>query len=41
MIGCVYIYPLLNSVYPLLNSDYAASVPSWVRKSHAHLDTPL
>ena len=34
VIGCVYIYPLGDS-------DYAASVLSWVRKSHAHLDLPL
>jgi RimJ/RimL family protein N-acetyltransferase len=34
VIGCVYIYPLPGS-------DYAASVLSWVRKSHAHLDTLL
>ena len=34
VIGCVYIYPLPDS-------DSAASVLSWVRKSHAHLDTPL
>jgi len=34
VIGCVYIYPLRDS-------DAAASVLSWVRKSHAHLDAPL
>ena len=34
VIGCVYIYPLPDS-------DHAASVLSWVRKSHAHLDAPL
>ena len=34
VIGCVYIYPLPDS-------DYDACVLSWVRKSHAHLDTPL
>ena len=34
VIGCVYIYPLPER-------DYAASVLYWVRKSHAHLDTPL
>jgi hypothetical protein len=34
VIGCVYIYPLPDN-------DYAASVLSWVRTSHAHLDTPL
>ena len=34
VIGCVYIYPLPDS-------DHAASVLSWVRKSHAHLDIPL
>jgi RimJ/RimL family protein N-acetyltransferase len=34
VIGCVYIYPLPGS-------DHAASVLSWVRKSHAHLDAPL
>jgi RimJ/RimL family protein N-acetyltransferase len=34
VIGCVYIYPLGDS-------DDTASVRSWVRKSHAHLDTPL
>jgi RimJ/RimL family protein N-acetyltransferase len=34
VIGCVYIYPLPDS-------DDAASVLSWVRKSHAHLDRPL
>src|SRR3954454_12652358 len=34
VIGCVYIYPLRGT-------DGAASVLSWVRQSHAHLDTPL
>ena len=34
VIGCVYIYPLSDS-------DYDACALSWVRKSHAHLDTPL
>ena len=34
VIGCVYIYPLRDS-------DDTALVKSWVRKSHAHLDTPL
>jgi len=34
VIGCVYIYPLRDS-------DATAIVRSWVRKSHAHLDTPL
>ncbi|HUQ22209.1 MAG TPA: hypothetical protein VM049_04270 [Gaiellaceae bacterium] len=34
VIGCVYIYPLRDT-------DDAASVLSWVRESHAHLDTPL
>ena len=34
VIGCVYIYPLPNS-------DYDARVLSWVRASHAQLDTPL
>jgi RimJ/RimL family protein N-acetyltransferase len=34
VIGCVYIYPLPDS-------DAAASVLSWVRKSHARLDIPL
>jgi hypothetical protein len=34
VIGCVYIYPLRDT-------DYGASVLSWVRASHAHLDTPL
>src|SRR5712692_8803285 len=32
VIGCVYIYPLPDS-------DYGACALSWVRKSHAHLDT--
>jgi len=34
VIGCVY-------VYPVRDSDGTAIVRSWVRKSHAHLDTPL
>jgi hypothetical protein len=34
VIGCVY-------VYPLRGSDGGATVKSWVRKSHAHLDVPL
>jgi RimJ/RimL family protein N-acetyltransferase len=34
VIGCVYIYPLRDS-------DDTAIVKSWVRESHAHLDTPL
>jgi len=34
VIGCVYIYPLAGR-------DHAASVLSWVRKSHEHLDNPL
>jgi RimJ/RimL family protein N-acetyltransferase len=34
VIGCVYIYPLRDS-------DDTASVRSWIRKSHAPLDTPL
>jgi hypothetical protein len=34
VIGCVYIYPLPNN-------DYDACALSWVRESHAHLDTPL
>ena len=34
VIGCVYIYPLPDSAN-------AASVLSWVRKSHAHLDNSL
>ena len=34
VIGCVYIYPLRQS-------DAAASVRSWVRESHSHLDVPL
>ena len=34
VIGCVYIYPLRDG-------DDAANALSWVRKSHAHLDTPL
>jgi RimJ/RimL family protein N-acetyltransferase len=34
VIGCVYIYPVRDS-------DYHARALSWVRESHAHLDTPL
>jgi RimJ/RimL family protein N-acetyltransferase len=34
VIGCVYIYPLRGS-------ENDASVLSWVRESHAHLDIPL
>ena len=34
VIGCVYIYPLRDS-------DYDACTLSWVRQSHAHLDTAL
>src|SRR6266511_3643590 len=34
VIGCVYIYPLPDS-------DYDAHALSWVRASHAQLDTPL
>jgi hypothetical protein len=34
VIGCVYIYPVRDS-------DETAIVQSWVRKSHAQLDTPL
>jgi hypothetical protein len=34
VIGCVYIYPLPDT-------PHAASVLSWVRESHAHLDTAL
>jgi RimJ/RimL family protein N-acetyltransferase len=34
VIGCVYIYPLPDS-------DHDARTLSWVRESHAHLDTPL
>ena len=34
VIGCVYIYPLPNS-------DHEARALSWVRASHAQLDTPL
>ena len=34
VIGCVYIYPVRDS-----ESDACAL--SWVRESHAHLDTPL
>jgi RimJ/RimL family protein N-acetyltransferase len=34
VIGCVYIYPLRDS-------DDTVIVRSWVRASHAHLDTPL
>jgi RimJ/RimL family protein N-acetyltransferase len=34
VIGCVYIYPVRDG-------DDDASVLSWVRESHAHLDVPL
>ena len=34
VIGCVYIYPLPKG-------DHEARTLSWVRESHAHLDTPL
>jgi RimJ/RimL family protein N-acetyltransferase len=34
VIGCVYIYPLRDS-------HDTAAVRSWVRRSHAQLDTPL
>src|SRR3954467_14302759 len=34
VIGCVYIYPLPDS-------DYDARALSWVRETHAHLDTTL
>ena len=34
VIGCVYIYPPTDS-------DHDACALSWVRESHAHLDTPL
>ncbi len=34
VIGCVYIYPVRDT-------DHDAIAQSWVRKSHAHLDTPL
>ncbi|HZT92524.1 MAG TPA: hypothetical protein VFA05_10845 [Gaiellaceae bacterium] len=34
VIGCVYIYPSRDT-------DYEAHALSWVRQSHAHLDTPL
>ena len=34
VIGCVY-------VYPEPDSDHSARVQSWVRESHAHLDTLL
>jgi hypothetical protein len=34
VIGCVYIYPPRDG-------DCDARVSSWVRESHAHLDTPL
>jgi hypothetical protein len=34
VIGCVYIYPARDG-------DFDARVSSWVRESHAHLDTPL
>ena len=34
VIGCVYIYPARDG-------DHDASVLSWVRETHAHLDAPL
>jgi hypothetical protein len=34
VIGCVYIYPARDT-------EYDARALSWVRQSHAHLDTPL
>ena len=34
VIGCVYIYPVRDT-------GYDAQARSWVRQSHAHLDTPL
>ena len=34
VIGCVYIYPARDT-------DCDAQARSWVRESHAHLDTPL
>ncbi len=34
VIGCVYIYPARDT-------DHDARALSWVRQSHAHLDTPL
>lgn len=34
VIGCVYIYPARDG-------DHDACALSWVRQSHAHLDTPL
>jgi hypothetical protein len=34
VVGCVYIYPVSDD-------DYDVCVLSWVRVSHAHLDTPL
>ena len=34
VIGCVYIYPVADD-------EYDACALSWVRASHAHLDTPL
>jgi hypothetical protein len=34
VIGCVYIYPARDT-------DYDVRAQSWVRQSHAHLDTPL
>ena len=36
VIGCVYIYPLPDG-----DADADASVLSWVRESHAHLDAHL
>jgi hypothetical protein len=34
VIGCVYIYPSRDD-------EHGATALSWVRESHAHLDTPL
>jgi hypothetical protein len=34
VIGCVYIYPVRGD-------DHDACARSWVRETHAHLDTPL
>jgi hypothetical protein len=36
VIGCVYIYPLRDT-----DTENDAQTLSWVRASHAHLDTPL
>jgi hypothetical protein len=38
VIGCVYIYPLRDSDS---DNDNDACTHSWVRESHAYLDTPL